>query len=104
MPPATDVVERSHWPENNRRIAERHWRAVLAYRPKHYPGRVTLFRSRFQSPFLGLGNTMGWDRVALGGVDVVRVPGGHLTVLQPPNVQVLARHFRERLERRRRAA
>ena len=103
-PGLRDVVEMSHWPENNRRIAERHWRAVLAYRPKHYPGRVTLFRSRFQSPFLGLGNTMGWDRVALGGVDVVRVPGGHLTVLQPPNVQVLARHFRERLERRRRAA
>jgi thioesterase domain-containing protein len=99
-----DVVEMSHWPENNRRIAERHWRAVLAYRPKAYPGRITLFRSRFQSPFLGLGNTMGWDRVALGGVEVVRVPGGHLTVLQPPNVDVLAERFRERLARKRRAA
>ncbi len=99
-----DVVEMSHWPENNRRIAERHWRAVLAYRPEAYPGRITLFRSRFQSPFLGLGNMMGWDRVALGGVDVVRVPGGHLTVLQPPNVDVLARALRERLARKRRAA
>ncbi|NOT30761.1 MAG: amino acid adenylation domain-containing protein, partial [Planctomycetes bacterium] len=99
-----DVVEMSHWPENNRRIAERHWRAVLGYHPEAYPGRITLFRSRFQSPFLGLGNMMGWDRVALGGVDVVRVPGGHLTVLQPPNVDVLARYFRERLAQKRRAA
>ncbi len=99
-----DVVEMSHWPENNRRIAERHWRAVLAYRPQAYPGRITLFRSRFQSPFLGLGSMLGWDRVALGGVEVVRVPGGHLTVLQPPNVDVLAERFRERLLRRRRAA
>ncbi|MSR62063.1 MAG: amino acid adenylation domain-containing protein [Planctomycetes bacterium] len=99
-----DVVEMSNWPENNRRIAERHWRAVLGYRPQAYPGRITLFRSRFQSPFLGLGSMMGWDRVALGGVDVVRVPGGHLSVLLPPNVDVLARHFRERLARKRRAA
>jgi aspartate racemase len=99
-----DIVEMSNWPENNRRIAERHWRAVLAYRPERYPGRITLFRSRFQSPFLGLGSTMGWDRVALGGVEVVRVPGGHLSVLQPPNVDVLAKRLRERLGRKHRAA
>ncbi len=99
-----DVVEMSNWPENNRRIAERHWRAVLGYRPKNYPGRITLFRSRFQSPFLGLGTLMGWDRVALGGVEAVHVPGGHLTVLQPPNVSVLAKRLGERLRRQRRAA
>jgi amino acid adenylation domain-containing protein len=99
-----DVVEMTNWPENNRRIAARHWRAVHAYVPRKYPGRITLFRSRFQSPFLGLGSMMGWDRVALGGVDVVHVPGGHLSVLQPPNVDVLARHLLERLERKRRAA
>ncbi|HEX6883770.1 MAG TPA: amino acid adenylation domain-containing protein [Planctomycetota bacterium] len=99
-----DVVEMSHWPENNQRIAARHWAAVMRYRPKPYPGRITLFRSRFQSPFLGLGSMMGWDRVALGGVEVVRVPGGHLSVLQPPNVDVLARRLVERLQRRRLAA
>jgi amino acid adenylation domain-containing protein len=99
-----DVVEMSSWPENNRRIAQRHWNAVLQYRPKAYPGRITLFRSRFQSPFLGLGNQMGWERVALGGVDVVRVPGGHLSVLQSPNVEVLARRLRERLGRSRASA
>ena len=99
-----DIVEMTNWPENNRRIAQRHWRAVQGYRPQRYPGRITLFRSRFQSPFLGLGSEMGWDRVAMGGVEVVRVPGGHLSVLQPPNVDVLARRFLERLKRRRRAA
>ena len=99
-----NVVEMSNWPEHNRRIAERHWNAVLGYRPNRYPGRITLFRSRFQSPFLGLGSMMGWDRVAMGGVEVVRVPGGHLSVLQPPNVDVLARRLRERLRRGRQAA
>ncbi len=99
-----EIVEMRHWPENNRKIAERHWRAVLAYRPKLYPGRITLFRSRFHSPFLGLGRQIGWDRVTLGGVEVVPVPGGHLSVLLPPNVDVLARKLGQRLARRRRAA
>jgi len=99
-----DIVEMSHWPENNRRIAERHYKAVLAYEPTPYPGSVTLFRSRFQSPFLGLGYQMGWDRVALGGVDVQPVPGGHLSVLQPPHVDALARRMRVLVERSRNAA
>jgi thioesterase domain-containing protein len=47
---------------------------------------------------------MGWDRVALGGVEVVRVPGGHLSVLLPPNVDVLAKRFRERLAWKKRGA
>jgi len=95
-----DIVEMSHWPENNRRIAERHYRAVLAYEPTPYPGRVNLFRSRFQSPFLGLGFQMGWDRVARKGVEIDAVPGGHLSVLQEPHVQVLAAAMKRRLEQR----
>jgi len=92
-----DIVEMTHWPENNRRIAERHYRAVLEYEPKPYAGRVTLFRSRFQSPFLGLGFQMGWDRVARAGVDVHPVPGGHLTLLAPPHVDHLARAMKKAL-------
>jgi thioesterase domain-containing protein len=91
------VVEMTNWPENNRRIAERHYRAVLAYRPEPYAGRVTLFRSRFQSPFLGLGFRMGWERVARGGVEVLTVPGGHLSMLVPPAVDVLADKMRSAL-------
>ena len=99
-----DIVELAHWPENNRKIAERHWQAVLEYRPRFFPGRVTLFRSRFQSPLLGLGTRLGWERVALGGVDVQPVPGGHLSVLEPPHVDVLARKLRALLQRRAQAA
>ena len=96
-----DIVEMSHWPENNRRIAERHYAAVLDYTPEPYPGTVTLFRSRFQSPFLNLGFKMGWERVAQGGVEVVPVPGGHLSILAPPHVDELARKMRRLLEGRR---
>ena len=59
---------------------------------------MTLFRSRFQSPFLGLGFRMGWDRVAADGVDVQPVPGGHLSVLEPPNVEVLAARMKRLLD------
>ncbi|MEW6074536.1 MAG: amino acid adenylation domain-containing protein [Planctomycetota bacterium] len=95
---AEDIVEMSAWPENNRRIARRHWRAVLAYAPAPYPGVVTLFRSRLQSPFLALGYEMGWNRVARA-VEVLTVPGSHLSILDPPHVDTLARKFRARLER-----
>jgi len=47
---------------------------------------------------------MGRDPVAFGGVEVVPVPGGHLSVVQPPNVDVLAKRIAARLERKRRAA
>jgi len=92
-----DIIEMSGWPENNRRIARRHWRAVLAYEPTPYAGVITLFRSRLQSPFLALGREMGWNRVARGGVDVQTVPGGHLSILDPPHVDVLARKLARRL-------
>jgi hypothetical protein len=36
---------------------------LLGYRPRAYPGRITLFRSRFQSPFLGLGSMLGRARL-----------------------------------------
>ena len=92
-----DIVEMSHWPENNRRIARRHWAAVLAYQPETFPGTITLFRSRLQSPFLGLGLKMGWERVARDGVEVSTVPGGHLSILDPPHVDVLAAKFAARI-------
>ncbi len=98
---AADIVEMSNWPENNRRIAERHYRAVLNYQPKRYPGPITLFRSRFQSPFLGRGFRMGWEKVTDRKVTVRTVPGGHLSILVPPNVYVLAKKMRREVSSRR---
>jgi thioesterase domain-containing protein len=91
-----DILEMSQWPENYRRIAERHYHAMLEYAPRPYAGTVTLFRSRFQSPFLGLGFRMGWDKVARA-VDVRPVSGGHLSMLEPPHVDVLAASMRAAL-------
>ena len=99
-----DIVEMTDWPENNKRIAARHYQALVRYRPRPYGGRVTLFRSRLHSPFLGLGRAMGWDKVARGGVAIESLPGGHMSILAPPHVDVLARKLRAVLARRDRAA
>jgi thioesterase domain-containing protein len=66
------------------------------YQPRPFPGRLVLFRAeqfpcgpgtRWDDPFLG------WRGLAAGGIDVVKVPGDHLTVLRRPNVETLAQNL-----------
>lgn len=73
--------------------------AMVDYRQKSYPGKVTLFRAehheglwdRARDPLLG------WRAWAQGGVEVVQVPGNHVRMVHEPHVQVLARKLRESL-------
>jgi thioesterase domain-containing protein len=39
----------------------------------------------------------GWQGLALGGVEIVRVPGTHNSVLEEPAVSVLAARLAEQL-------
>ena len=76
-----------------------HTIALLRYRPKHYPGRVTLFRvADDPRNRLPLGPANGWDLVAGLGVDVHMVPGTHISMMFKPNVQVLAEKLKRCLE------
>ncbi|HZJ24782.1 MAG TPA: thioesterase domain-containing protein, partial [Anaerolineales bacterium] len=59
-------------------------RADSRYRPQKYPGRVTLFRTAQQD------STWGWGDTAANGVELHQIPGHHMNVLRPPQVQVLA--------------
>ena len=43
--------------------------------------------------------TLGWGRVAVGGVEVHTVPGSHMTILEAPHVESLARILGECLAR-----
>jgi len=56
------------------------------YRPQRYPGQVTLFKTttRHQD------STWGWGDIAANGVELYQLPGHHMNVLRPPQVQVLA--------------
>jgi thioesterase domain-containing protein/acyl carrier protein len=75
--------------------------ALVDYRPKPYPGKVTLFTAEHrddswapaQDPLLG------WAEYALGGVEVHPIPCNHLELVLEPNVRHLAEALRECLKR-----
>jgi hypothetical protein len=59
-------------------------RADSRYRPQRYPDQVTLFKTAQQD------STWGWGDIAGKGVALHHIPGHHMNVLRPPQVQVLA--------------
>ena len=60
------------------------------YRPQPFDGHVILFRSG-QNPELDIEPAMGWDRLARGGVTVLRVDTDHLSIMRGSHVEKLAR-------------
>ena len=69
------------------------------YRPKPYPGRVTLFLPT------GIPNNQfrelrsSWSRIiTAASLEVVSVPGGHYSLVEEPHVRVLAAEIRARLD------
>jgi amino acid adenylation domain-containing protein len=68
-------------------------RAMVAHRPRPYPGRLTLIRAGG-----AVGPEPEWAGLAIGGLDVGAVPGDHYGILRPPAVEALAARLRAALE------
>jgi thioesterase domain-containing protein len=85
-----ELFDASQLPEPLRKLMATHYQALREYVPRVYPGRVTLFRARTPSLFRLHGRDLGWSNLAGKGLDVVEIPGNHVTILQKPHVQVLA--------------
>lgn len=81
------------------RVFQANSKAAIAYVPKVYPGKITLFKSSEHGIINERNPTMGWSKLAESGVKVNLVPGNHLTMLRKPNVQVLAEQLRQCLEK-----
>lgn len=47
----SDAQDISGFPEHYRRVAETHYHSLINYKPRVYPGRITLFRARAQPLF-----------------------------------------------------
>ncbi len=75
------------------------YQAAVLYHPRPYSGKVTLFRATQRPPGADVGVFLGWDRVALGGMEVHEVPGTHVTLLKEPGVRVLAEELKQCLSR-----
>lgn len=72
--------------------------AFRSYRPQPYGGRVTLFQAAIRG---GDDEQLAaaWERLALGGVEVVDVPGSHVTMLTSAHAEPLAKRLGVCLER-----
>jgi thioesterase domain-containing protein len=77
---------------------EDHVKSLMAYVPRAYPGRVTLFRARTQPLFRLHERDLGWGRMARGGVDVHIIPGSHESILGMPHVAALGKRMKEVLD------
>lgn len=75
-------------------------RAIANYHPRPYPGSVVLFRAEDRRLTRTYAKALGWNRIARGGVRVIRVPGDHLTMLQEGLVGTLANELCRLLEAR----
>jgi thioesterase domain-containing protein len=60
------------------------------YQIKSFPGRITLVRAREGDGDHTSLADFGWGPFAQAGVEVLEVPGDHISMMQQPNVRVLA--------------
>jgi len=100
---STHLRERLHHSQELRRPELRATRvdaqirhqARKGYRAQPYPGDIALFRalSRY-GPAYSMDEFLGWRDVTQGTLDVHEIPGDHYSMLNPPNVEVLAQKLR----------
>jgi thioesterase domain-containing protein len=70
--------------------------AAEHYDPVPYPGRLTLFKPRFNYKFYP-DPKMGWGDLVRGGLDIVEVAVNPHSMLIEPYVKVLAAQLKERI-------
>ena len=72
----------TEWMRNLNQIEKR-------YHPARFSGSVTVYQTAEITRATG-SRTLGWDRYVAGPLQVRRVPGGHVSLLLDPHVQVVA--------------
>jgi phthiocerol/phenolphthiocerol synthesis type-I polyketide synthase E len=71
-----------------------HGQAMRHYIPQAYPGRIIFFRASEQNEVNPKNPELPWIDVAGGGIEVIEVPGNHITMNYSPHVQVMAQQLR----------
>ncbi|HEY2293238.1 MAG TPA: condensation domain-containing protein [Thermoanaerobaculia bacterium] len=72
------------------RVRKAHVAAGRAFQPPELPGRVILLRAAERLPWSGADPTMGWGRLARGGVEIHDVAGPHHGLVSAPWVRGVA--------------
>lgn len=82
-----------------KRVQESGNRAADIYVPQPYQGKVTLFRATQQPKGIYPDPTLGWEKLALGGLEIHDVPGHHGAIVREPRVRLLAKKLNECLKK-----
>jgi thioesterase domain-containing protein len=97
----TKLVHRTSWykdlPEDYQDYTKKNLAALRNYRFEGvYRNKILLFRSEHGAHPLRCiqGKDYGWGRITGARVDVVNVPGGHLSMMENPNVVHIANAMR----------
>jgi thioesterase domain-containing protein/acyl carrier protein len=72
-------------------------KALKAYQPRPYPGKVTLFRATRQPYGLTSDRTLGWGPHVTGELEIIDMPGYHASMISEPRVRLLAEKLRRHL-------
>jgi thioesterase domain-containing protein len=77
-------------------------RAEFKYRPGPYGGKVVLFQIENWHFYQGYRFTpppdYGWEKLARGGLEIIQVPGDHLSLIREPYVSNVAQKIRAYLK------
>jgi thioesterase domain-containing protein len=80
-----------------------HLHALNAYVFQPYSGKVTLFRTKDEDRTGGVGvkhdPTFGWGDIITGELEMNYIPGSHISILDEPNVNILAKEVKICLEK-----
>ena len=97
-PEIGDIFDVNQLPPKYVKMMESNLRALREYTPKHYSGRLTLFRARTRPLLHSQSADLGWSEWVTGGVEIVSIPGHHASILKEPSVQVLARNLQSAVD------
>jgi thioesterase domain-containing protein len=64
--------------------------AMLNYKPRVYPGKIIFFHAKEAHPMFAKNPEQNWVDLAADGLEVIDVPGNHITMNALPHVQIIA--------------
>jgi len=73
------------------------------YNIKNYPGKITLFRSGESKSDPSLSPDMGWGQFTTQPVSIIDVPGSHISMMQQPESDILAKELNSLIRKSRNA-
>ncbi|MFT4175833.1 MAG: condensation domain-containing protein [Luteolibacter sp.] len=71
-------------------VREENWRAMLAYQPRRFSGKITLFKTTLPNDKVEWPADYGWSGHTTEGLEIVHIEGEHLTLFDPENIASLS--------------